>query len=201
MRLKKKDKILLQGTSGSGKTTLVKILLGLMLPDKANIYIDDKKIKNKDYKYFRKNISFVPQDVFIANLSFKENIALGVSEDDINMKKVIKCAKIAEIHGFINSNKNQYETITSHNARNISGGQKQRIGIARALYNDKQILVLDEATNAIDVKTEKKIFYNLLKFHSDKTILVISHKKIMANFFTKKYILKKNYLNQAGVHE
>ena len=191
----KNDKILIQGPSGSGKSTLLKIILGLILPDSVILKIDNKKIDIKKYKYFRNNISFVPQDVFIANLSIKENIALGITEDDIDLERVEACAKLAEIHSLAARSKDKYNTILSHSARNISGGQKQRIGIARALYQNKDIIILDEATNALDNITEKKIFNNLARHKKDKTFVVISHKKAFNNFFNKKFSLKNKKLN------
>lgn len=132
---------------------------------------------------------------FIANLSIKENIALGITEDDIDLERVEACAKLAEIHSLAARSKDKYNTILSHSARNISGGQKQRIGIARALYQNKDIIILDEATNALDNITEKKIFNNLARHKKDKTFVVISHKKAFNNFFNKKFSLKNKKLN------
>ena len=137
----------------------------------------------KVIEQYQKNISLIPQDIFIAEQSFSQNIALGLN--DIEIKRVQLCAKIAEIDKFIKSNVKQYNSVISHNGSNLSGGQKQRIGIARGLYKDSNIIIFDESTNSLDEKTEKKIFKNFDKYLKTKIIIAISHDKKNINFFNK----------------
>lgn len=177
------DKILIQGDSGAGKTTLIDILTGLITPNSGKLKIDGQIITKKKIEQYQKNISLIPQDIFIAEQSFSQNIALGLN--DIEIKRVQLCAKIAEIDKFIKSNVKQYNSVISHNGSNLSGGQKQRIGIARGLYKDSNIIIFDESTNSLDEKTEKKIFKNFDKYLKTKIIIAISHDKKNINFFNK----------------
>jgi ATP-binding cassette, subfamily B, bacterial PglK len=191
------DKILIQGDSGAGKTTLIDIITGLITANSGNLKIDGKKINKKNLDQYQKNISLIPQDIFIAEQSFTQNIALGFSKKDIDLKKVQWCAKMAEINQFIINTKNKYNSIISHNGSNLSGGQKQRIGIARGLYKDSDILVFDESTNSLDEKTEKKIFKNFNKYLKNKIVIFISHDKKNIRFFNKIFVLMNGKLKKS----
>jgi ABC-type multidrug transport system fused ATPase/permease subunit len=183
------DKILIQGESGVGKTTLIDIITGLITPIHGQLKIDNKIIGRKNLECFQKNISLVPQDVFLAEQSFLQNIALGIPLEEIKLQKVELCSKIAEINEFIEKTKNKYNSLVSHNGSNLSGGQKQRIGIARGLYKDSDILIFDESTSSLDDKTEKKIFKNFNKYLKKKIVIFISHNKKNIIFFNKIFTL------------
>ena len=189
------DRILISGPSGSGKTTILNILLGLLKPNNGKIFLDNKEIIPKYHKNLRNIYSYIPQNIFIFNGSYKDNIALSFdSKKKINFSRLIETAKVAEIEKHIVSSKNKYETIISHKGRNISGGQMQRLGIARGLYKDSKIIIFDESTNAIDKKNELKIYKNLSKKYKDKIFIFVSHKKIDNKFFNKEYFLKNKKL-------
>jgi ATP-binding cassette subfamily B protein len=196
--MEKGDRILISGPSGSGKTTFLNILLGLMKPLKGIVLIDGKKINNSSHSSLRNIYSYIPQNIFVFNGSYEENISLNFNSDkEIDKKRVVFCAKIAEINSHIKSAKNNYKTMISHNGRNISGGQLQRIGIARGLYKNSEIVILDESTNAIDRQNENKIYKNLSKNQfKDKTLIFVSHKKINDKYFNKKYILLNKRLKR-----
>ena len=191
-KINKGDKIFIFGNSGSGKTTFLKLILGLLKPHSGNIYINSKKIDHGIFHSINKKIAYVPQDIFLFDESFFNNLTMGINQ--INDTKVIKSCKIVKIHDFINRKEKGYDSEISYYARNISGGQKQRIGIARALISEPDILVLDESTNSMDLKTELQIFKNIKKELKDKTIICVSHNKNLSNFFDKFYILKNNKL-------
>lgn len=176
LKIKAGDKIGFFGPSGLGKTTLLDLIVGLCKPSKGFILVDGYRLKNNDLVNWRKCIGYVQQKVFISDSSFAENIAFGVPKDKINYSKVIKCAKIACLDNFINSFKKKYDGKVGENGARLSGGQNQRIGIARALYKEPDILVLDEATNALDLNTEKKIMRSLSVSMANKTLIIVSHK-------------------------
>jgi ATP-binding cassette, subfamily B, bacterial PglK len=192
LKIEKGDKIFIYGESGSGKTTIIKLILGLLKPDYGNIYVNSKKINYDNFSNINKKISYVPQDIFLFNDSFLNNLTIGI--DQIDHKKIIKHCKIAKIHNFITRKKKGYNSEVSHYARNISGGQKQRIGIARALISQPEILVLDESTNSMDPKTELQVLKNIKKEFKDKTIICVSHNQNLYKLFDKYYVLKNNKL-------
>ena len=194
LELKKGDKILIKGKSGSGKTTLVNILLGIILPSNGSVKLNGKKYISKNFYRLRSLYSYIPQDIFIFNGTFNENISLEHYNDQKNYNRVIDAARQAEIFDFINKHKQKFNSLTTYAARNISGGQKQRLGIARGLYKNKLVYIFDESTNSIDKNTESKIIDNITKNFKDKIIIFISHKEFKKNIFNKKFILKNKKL-------
>ena len=124
---------------------------------------------------WRSCISHVPQNIFIADASFAENIAFGLSQDQIDMEKVMECSRKAMIEDLILKSEKKYNTNLGEGGVKLSGGQKQRIGIARALYKNSQVLVLDEATSALDNKTEKDVMKTIKNLH-EITILIVTHR-------------------------
>ena len=196
LNVKLGEKILIQGASGEGKTTLIDILSGLITPNSGKLKIDGQIINKENIEKYQKNVSLIPQDIFIAEQSFSQNIALGFSPDNIEFKKVQWCAKIAEIDEFIMRTSKKYNSIISHDGSNLSGGQKQRIGIARGLYKNSDIIIFDESTNSLDEKTEKKIFSNFGKYLKNKIIIFISHDKKNIHFFNKIFIITSGKLKR-----
>jgi len=189
-KIRKNNLIGITGKTGSGKSTLIDILMGLLEVNSGAIKIDSIKITKNNIKNWQKNIAHVPQSVYLADLSIAENIALGAEYKNIDKKLMYKCAEIAEIKNFILSKKKGFKTIVGERGASLSGGQRQRIGIARALYLDSQLMVFDEATNALDEKTEIKIYKNLKKFLKNKTVIVISHRKNLSKIFDDIYNVK-----------
>ena len=196
LNVKLGEKILIQGASGEGKTTLIDILSGLITPNSGKLKIDGQIINKKKIEKYQKNISLIPQDIFIAEQSFLQNIALGFSPDNIEFKKVQWCAKIAEIDEFIMRTSKKYNSIITHDGSNLSGGQKQRIGIARGLYKNSDIIIFDESTNSLDEKIEKKIFSNFNKYLKNKIIIFISHDKKNIRFFNKIFTIMNGKLKR-----
>jgi len=170
------------GKSGAGKSTLIDIIAGLLSPKEGSIIVDEGYFKSLNHKSWQKKISYVPQNIFLSQSSFLENIAFGIKSNDINLDKVIEVSKKAQIYDYINSTKNQFETVISESGFDLSGGQRQRIAIARALYSDPEILILDEFTSLLDFDTENKLM-NMVKLLKDKmTIIIVSHKKSTLDF-------------------
>ena len=131
-------------------------------------------------------ISYVPQEIALIDASITENIAFGLDEGKVNKSQVINAAKVAEIYDFITEKlPDGFDTIVGDKGSKLSGGQRQRRGIARAIYRDPQILILDEGTSALDYETEAKVLTNILKKMSNQTIILISHSSSQKSFFNK----------------
>lgn len=166
------------GETGSGKSTLIDLIMGLLEPSEGEVLIDGKNISN-DLKLRKKwfnSISHVPQDVFLCDGTFAENIALGIEKDKINIKKLIKAAEIAKIRNVIDLSSNGFNTFVGERGIKLSGGQKQRVALARAIYKQSKILILDEATSALDNKTEEEIINSINSLRENITIIMIAHR-------------------------
>lgn len=165
------------GKSGSGKSTFIDIMIGLLNLKSGKIVIDGKELNNQTINKWQSIIGYVPQSSFIADDTIKNNVALGMEEKEIDNNIITKVSDIANISNFINNElPEKYDTPLGENGVKLSGGQRQRIGIARALYNDPQILILDEATNALDGITENQIIKSILNIKKNKTIIMITHR-------------------------
>ncbi len=195
LKIKKKDIISVIGASGSGKSTLIDLILGFLKPDQGKIYLDGVDTKDK---LLTNIISYCPQFIYIFDTSIEKNISLEVENKNIDYEKITKLKKICCLSSFSNSKKLKGKSLGESGSK-ISGGQKQRIGIARALYFDPKILILDESFNAIDETTSKKILKNIINLYPDLTIILITHSKILAKMTKKIYKLNEkkqlNYIN------
>lgn len=163
------------GQSGAGKTTFVDILLGLLQPTKGQILVDDQDVFS-DIRSWQANLAYVPQSIYLIDGTIKENIAMGISDQDIDDSKIIKVLKMAELYDFVENLSDGVYTKVGERGVKLSGGQRQRIGIARALYCDPEVLILDEATSALDNETEKNITDTILKLKGQITIIAIAHR-------------------------
>jgi len=164
------------GRSGGGKTTLINILLGLLTPSHGQILVDGKDIKYS-MDNWQKKIGYIPQDVYLLDASIRENIAMGIDQKNIDQNKIDELINFTNLEGLINGLPQKSSTNVGYMGNNISGGQKQRIGIARALYFDPEIIILDEATSSLDIDNENFIIEKLKTLKKDKTIIIVSHKK------------------------
>jgi ATP-binding cassette subfamily C protein len=175
--IKKGELIGIYGESGSGKSTLLNILTLLIRPDKGNIYIDQKNLEElSEIKNFQTLITFISQDTFLLEDSIKNNIVFETTKkiDEVKLEYAIN---FSEVDKFLDKLPEGIDTLVGSNSRKISSGQRQRIALARAIYNLNEILVLDEATNALDVNTEMNIMRNIKNLRGKKTIIIVSHKK------------------------
>ena len=164
------------GSSGKGKSTLIDIMIGLLEPTQGSIYIDEQKIEKKNINGWRSKISHVPQEYFIIDDTIENNIAFTLDKQKIDKNNVILSAKIAELHEFIMSLPNKYETQVGEEGSVLSGGQRQRLAIARALYKKKDILILDEATSALDFELEERLINNINFYLPNITLILITHR-------------------------
>ena len=180
LKIKSNSTIGFIGESGSGKTTLIDLIIGILNPSKGDIFVDDSNIKTNK-RLWQNNIGYIPQFIYLIDDTIKKNIALGVSEDKIDEKKIIESIKISQMEHFVKELPNKINTKIGELGVRLSGGQRQRIGIARALYFDPNLLVLDEATSSLDEATEKEIIDSISHMRGKKTIIISSHKKSILN--------------------
>ncbi|WP_286417595.1 ABC transporter ATP-binding protein [Acinetobacter towneri] len=164
------------GESGSGKSTLIDLLLGLIEPSQGALMLDNKTIGSNNKHAWQQRIGFVPQSIFLSEGSIAENIAFGLNKKDIDIEKVQQAVKYSHLESLVNSLPQGLNTKVGERGIQLSGGQRQRIGIARALYNQADVLVFDEATSALDGITEKVIMDAIQELSGQKTIVMIAHR-------------------------
>jgi HlyD family secretion protein len=164
------------GRTGSGKTTLINFIMGFLNSQKGEILVDDKIINKENISEWQSNISFVPQDIFLLDSSVKENIAFGVKKELIDNIKINRIIETVQLKEFIKNLEHGLETNVGSNGAKLSGGQKQRIAIARAFYTDPELLILDEATNALDGVTEENVMNCIFNYSGLKTVIIIAHR-------------------------
>ena len=173
LKINKGEILGIYGKSGSGKTTLINILLGLLEPSKGIVLIDSIDIK-KNIKSWQKNIGYVPQIIHLLNSSIKENINLGFfDKNNITIKASLQ---LSQLDNFVKNLKNKEKTSIGEDGVKISGGQRQRLGIARAIYRNPEVLILDEPTSSLDNETEKDFIKTIFSMKRKKTIIIVSHK-------------------------
>lgn len=175
LEINKGEKIALIGPSGSGKTTLMNILSGLIKLDNKNLMVDDIAITNDNYKSYRKLISLMPQESYLMNDSIENNILFG---DDRSLNKAIipELLNTVNAEKFVNKLIKKDQEIITEDGSNISGGEKQRIVFARSLYQNFELLILDEPTSSLDKENSFEIISNIFKKYETKTIIIVTHK-------------------------
>lgn len=170
----------IRGTSGVGKTTLFNLILGLYRPTAGGIYIDGEELTDKNIRKWQNSIGYVSQNVFIADMTLAENIALGSDADTIDLDRVQRVIELADLREFVASLPDGLNSRIGEQGSRLSGGQRQRIGIARALYKSADVLFFDEATSSLDVRTEENINTAIKRLsEEDKTltIVIIAHRE------------------------
>ncbi|HIN07784.1 MAG TPA: ATP-binding cassette domain-containing protein, partial [Pelagibacteraceae bacterium] len=191
-------KVAIVGPTGAGKSTISRLLFRFYDPTNGSIYINDENINSISQHSLRKIIGVVPQDTVLFNDTIHYNISYGdpkASEDDI-----INAAKNADIHDFVISLPDGYETIVGERGLKLSGGEKQRVAIARTFLKNPKILFFDEATSALDSSTEKEIQKNLEIMSKDKTTLIIAHRLSTAAYADNIIVLDKGSIIEQGAH-
>jgi ATP-binding cassette subfamily B protein len=199
LKIEAGQKVAIVGRSGSGKTTLVKLIARFYDVSEGRISLDGIDIKNINLSSLRNIVGFVLQESFIFNGTIRENISLHDPEE--SMEKVIEAAKLANAHDFISALALGYDTKVGESGLQLSGGQKQRIAIARTLYRNPRIIILDEATSSLDTESEQAIQKNLNAILKDKTALIIAHRLSTVRNADKIIVLDNGEVVETGTHE
>jgi len=186
------------GSTGVGKSTIVKLLLRFYDTQKGRITLDGIDIKDFDLQELRKAIGLVKQDTFIIDGTVRENIAYG--KPDTPIEEIIEATKVAEVHNFINSLPDSYNTLVGERGQKLSGGQRQRIAIARAVLKNPPILILDEATSSVDNETEAVIQRSLEKIIIGRTTIIIAHRLSTVRNADKIFVIENGEIIEQGTH-
>lgn len=163
------------GPSGAGKTTMADIILGLLKPEDGEILVNGINVYDNLRKWSEK-IGYIPQTIYLSDDTIRNNIAFGIEENKIDDKAIWKALEQAQLKEFIQNQKDKLNTLIGERGVRLSGGQRQRIGIARALYSNPEILVLDEATSSLDTETEQAVMEAIDSLHGKKTLIIIAHR-------------------------
>lgn len=163
------------GTSGAGKSTLVDILLGLLTPNRGFVLVDGIDLQ-QHLRSWQNHIGYVPQAIFLTDDTLRRNVAFGLPDEQINEAAVQRAIRASQLDDFVSSLSEGLDTLVGERGVRLSGGQRQRIGIARALYHDPSVLVLDEATSSLDTDTERGVMEAVRALHGSKTIIIVAHR-------------------------
>lgn len=187
------------GATGTGKSTLLHLLLGFYFPTTGEILFDNQEIRHMSLPGLRRQLGFVSQEPFLFEGTIAENISYGYSE--ATDEQIVEAAKNAAAHDFIMQLSHGYDTMVGERGQHLSGGQKQKIAIARAIVRNPAIIILDEATSAVDNATELAIQKALVKIGQNRTIITITHRLALTKRANRIFVLKKGTIVEQGSHE
>lgn len=199
LEIRKGEKVVIVGRTGSGKTTVAQLLLRMYDPDKGRIVVDGTDLRRLDLQDFRRQISYVPQDVFLFSDTVSGNIQFGLDRPD--EEKVRLAARYASVDKEIEGFAGKYETMIGERGVTLSGGQKQRISIARGLIKDPEIIVFDDCLSAVDARTEKEILGNLYQYLQQKSAIIITHRIFSLFDFDRIVVLEEGKIVETGTHQ
>lgn len=199
LHIKPGQKIAIIGHTGSGKTTVAQLLLRMYDPDKGRVCIDGISVRDMQLQEMRRQICYVPQDVFLFSDTVANNISFGMPE--AGRDRVLRAASLASVDKEIEQFSSGYETMIGERGVTLSGGQKQRISIARALIRDPEIIVFDDCLSAVDARTEKQILGNLNSFLKNKTAIIITHRIFTLLEFDNIVVLEEGKIVEMGRHD
>jgi ATP-binding cassette subfamily B protein len=198
LKINKGERVAIIGRTGTGKSTIAQLLLRMYDPQQGLILYDGVPLSKIDVEYVRRQISYVPQDVFLFSDTVESNIAFGVEK--ASKDAILEAARQAGIHKEIERFKDGYTTMIGERGVTLSGGQKQRISIARALIKDPSIVLFDDCLSAVDAKTEKEILSNLNAYLKGKTSIIITHRVFSLLEFDKIIVLDDGRIVEQGTH-
>jgi len=198
LEIRKGEKVVIIGRTGSGKTTVAQLLLRMYDPDTGKILIDGTDLRQYDLQDLRRQISYVPQDIFLFSDTISGNIEFGLDKPD--EEKVRLAARYASVDREIEGFSDRYATMIGERGVTLSGGQKQRVSIARGLIKDPEIIVFDDCLSAVDAKTEKEILGNLYQYLEHKTAIIITHRIFSLFDFDRIVVLEDGKIVETGTH-
>ena len=199
-KIKKGESIALIGKSGAGKTTLVDVILGLLELESGDIKVDGVSIY-ENLRSWQNLVGYIPQSIFLTDDTIERNIAFGVPDDQIDQERLYKAIAAAQLEELVEQLPDGIKTGVGERGVRLSGGQRQRIGIARAIYHEREILVLDEATAALDNETESRVTEAINALAGTKTLIVIAHRLSTVENCDRIYMLEKGRVVKSGSYQ
>ncbi len=189
------------GPSGSGKSTLVDVMLGLLSPQFGKVLVDGKDV-HLNLRGWQDQIGYVPQSIFLTDDTLRRNVAFGLPKNEINDESVRAAIRSAQLEDFVATLPAGLETVVGERGIRLSGGQRQRIGIARALYHNPSVLVLDEATSSLDAETEHGVMQAVQALQGEKTVIIVAHRLSTVEYCDRLYRLEDSRIvDQGSFHE
>ena len=200
LRVKRGEAVGLVGPSGSGKSTLVDVLLGLMAPESGAVLVDGVNVQDR-IRWWQDQIGYVPQSIFLTDDTLRRNVAFGLPKSEIDDAAVDAAIRAAQLEEFVKTLPLGLETVVGERGVRLSGGQRQRIGIARALYHNPDVLVLDEATSSLDTETEHGVMQAVQALQGDKTVIIVAHRLSTVEYCDRLYRLESSRIVDEGTFE
>jgi ATP-binding cassette subfamily C protein len=197
LKIKKGEAIAFVGASGAGKTTIVYIILGLLKPDEGGIYVDGKNIA-EHLSAWQQNLGYIPQSIYLSDETLRANVAFGLPEEEIDDAKVMEAIRLAQLEALVKRLPDGLDTIVGEHGTRLSGGHQQRLGIARALYHNPDVLVMDEATSSLDNITEKRIMKAIEALKGERTLIMIAHRLTTVKNCDRLYFMEEGTIVQEG---
>jgi ATP-binding cassette subfamily B protein len=188
----------LVGASGGGKTTITKLIARFFDVDGGDIIIDGENLKDLELGLFRKQVGMVLQEPYLFHGSIMSNISYGAT--DVKLEEVVKAAQIANAHNFIGKLPHGYDTVVGERGHTLSGGERQRVSIARAILHNPRILILDEATSAVDTETERNIQEALDRLIKGQTVFAIAHRLSTLRKADRIFVIENGGIKEQGTH-
>ena len=188
------------GQSGSGKSTLIDLMLGLLEPQSGSVLINGLSIEDVKQSW-QKAIGYIPQTIFLMDDSLRRNIAIGIADQEIDELAITEALKSAQLEDFVASLPEGIDTVVGERGVRLSGGQRQRIGIARALYHQPSVLVLDEATSSLDTETEHGVMKAVQALQGDKTVIIVAHRLSTVEYCDRLYRLDAGRIVDEGTFD
>ena len=185
------------GGSGAGKSTLVDVILGLLTPARGTVRVDGIDVQSC-VRQWQDQLGYVPQSIFLTDDSLRRNVAFGLPPAMIDETAVRNAIRAAQLEQFVNELPHGLDTVVGERGIRLSGGQRQRIGIARALYHNPQVLVLDEATSSLDIETERGVMEAIRALHGEKTIIIVAHRLSTVEHCDRLFRLERGTLVEEG---
>lgn len=188
------------GPSGAGKSTLVDVILGLFAPTAGLVLVDGQDIQ-KNLRNWQNQIGYVPQSIYLTDDTLRRNVAFGLGDENIDENSVRNAIRLAQLEEFVFSLPENLDTVVGERGVRLSGGQRQRIGIARALYHNPSILVLDEATSSLDTPTEHGVMQAVQALQGSKTVIIVAHRLSTVEYCDRLYRIESSRLIEEGTFD